>query len=267
MATHLITLLEEVATAGTTKPQRVSRPPFAAAVEAGSGSHLFDSGSQVVMEVDRAGTTGALTVYGMDAPDTNGAPTLLNAGVPGAQQFKGDGATVAFQSIIPFVALANNNWIVTSSRFLTSSTATVTAGSKTVTGAGSAFLTEYYPGQSILINGETRQVDSITSNTVLTTVTAYATSAAGVAIASVGSPLPAAGITSITNVGGFALLTLAVAPITNVLLNLYFGTPVQIYTGTDRLKKIQTRTYDFMWTLLGATPSACSLHIKPVSGK
>lgn len=267
MSTHLITLLEEFATAGTSKPQRVSRPYNAAGVEAGSGGHLFDSGSQVLMEVDRAGTTGALTVYGMDAPDPNGSPSQLNGGVPYAQQFKGDAATVAFQSLIPYVALANNNFIVTSSRYVTSSTVTVAAGSPTITGAASAFLTEYFPGQSCLINGEIKVIDSITSNTVMTATTNFAATAAAVAIASVGSPLPAAGITSITNVGGYALLTLAVAPLANVLVNLYFGVPVVVYTGTDRLKKKQIRTYDFMWTLLGATPSACSLHLKPVSGK
>lgn len=265
MATHLVTLLEEVATAGTTKPVRVARPP--SSNEAGVGGHLFDSGSQVIMEVDRAGTTGSLTVYGMDAPDANGSPQQLNSGQQYAQQFKGDGSTVVFQSIIPFVALANNNWIVTSTKFQTSSTATVAAGSKVVTGAATAFLTEYSPGQSVLINGEIKTVDFVTSNTVLNTVQNFATSGAGLAIFSYAQPLPAAGITSITNVGGFALLTLAVAPALNAIINLYFGVPVQIYSGTDRLRKYQTRTYDFMWTLLGATPSACSLHLKPVNGK
>lgn len=263
MGTHLITLLEEVSTAGTTKPQRVGRSRFAN--EPGSGNNLFEGGAQVIMEVERAGTTGALTVYGMDFGDPNGAPSQLSSGVPTAQLFKGDGSTVAFQTLIPYVALSNNNWIVTSSKYQTSSTATVTAGSTTVTGAATAFLTEFYPGQTILINGEMKEVLSITSNTVLTTVQPFVAAAAGVAIYSVGSPLPAAGITSITNVGGFALVTLAVAPVLNALINVYFGTPVTIYTGTDRVKKLQTRSYDAMWTLLGATPSACSVWLRPAS--
>lgn len=272
MASHLFTILEELATAGTTKPVRAGRSPYSN--EPGSGNVLFDAGAQVILEIDRVPpVVGALTVYGMDAGDPQGSPVQLNSGVPTAQNFKGDGVTTQFQTIIPFIVLANNNWIVTSGRFLTSSTATVTAGSKVVTGAATSFLTEYSVGQSILINGETKIVEFVASNTVLTTTIAFAASAAGVVIASVGSPLPAAGIAAITNVGGFARVDLAVAPLVNVPLAVYFGVPVQVYpsavasTGLDRIKKQQIRCYEFMWTLLGATPTATSVHLRPASGK
>ena len=262
MSSRLITLLEEVATAGTTKPQRIGRSPYAN--EPGSGDGMFESGAQLIYDIARAGTTGALTLYGMDAGDPNGSPSQLNSGVQQAQQFKGDGATTQFQSLIPFVALANNNHILTSSKYQTTSTATVTAGSNLVTGAASAFLTEFFVGQTILVNGEAKRVKSITSNTVLNTVENFAASAAGVSIFSVGSPLPAAAISAVTNVGGFSRYDLAVAPVLGALIVAYFGTPQTIYTGIDRAKRFQDRSYDFMWTLLGATPSAASLWASPV---
>lgn len=260
MASHLVTLALENATAGTTIPVRVGNPPNSN--EPGLGNSLFSGGNQIFIEVSRAGTTGALTIYGMDVGDPNGAPNQLNSGVQSAQLFKGDGATTTFQTLIPFVALSNNNWLVVLDRIATSSTVTVTAGSNTVTGAATSFLTEYLPGQTCMINGEQKQVLDIASATVMTTVQNFAASAAAVAIFRIGSPVAAASITSITNVGGFALVTMAAAPLANVRMAVYFGTPVVVYTGTDRVKKYQGRSYDFEWILLGATPSATSIWLK-----
>jgi Tfp pilus tip-associated adhesin PilY1 len=54
-----------------------------------------------------------------------------------------------------------------------SGTLTLTA-TPVVTGSGTAFTTELYPGQTIVVNGETRTVQTITSNTQLSVSTAFA---------------------------------------------------------------------------------------------
>lgn len=61
-----------------------------------------------------------------------------------------------------------------------SGTVTTTAGSTTVTGSGTTF-TSHAPGDRIVVNNETRIIETITSNTVLNTTTEWLVSNAGAA--------------------------------------------------------------------------------------
>jgi hypothetical protein len=55
----------------------------------------------------------------------------------------------------------------------TSGTGTISSSGVTVTGVGTSFLTQLSSGDTITSDGETRTVDTITSNTVLTTTVAF----------------------------------------------------------------------------------------------
>lgn len=64
-----------------------------------------------------------------------------------------------------------------------SGTISVTQNSKAVVGAGTSFLTALAPGQTLFIVGVEYRIESITSNTALTLVTAYAaTTASGLTV-------------------------------------------------------------------------------------
>lgn len=268
MASHLVTLTKELATASAaTVPRRISRASYSAA-DAGIGSTLFGKGKPVILDINRAGSTSVFTVYGSDASDPQGNPSQQNSGTPLAQRAKGDASTVAFQTLIPYVAPSNYNWITTSSYFLITGTVAVTAGAKTITGTSCAFLTELFPGDLVSVNGELHVIDDITTNDAATTLEAWNASGSSKAIATVGAPIPSTAYT-ITSVGGFALNTLGTAPAAGVIINTYYAAVTSVHAGTTRLVKKQIRSYEFMWCTLAATtaPSATSATLRAVDGK
>jgi hypothetical protein len=57
----------------------------------------------------------------------------------------------------------------------------VTLDSKTVTGSGTAFTTDFFAGDEIVANGQAHRVDTVTSATVLTTVDPWSTTGTGLA--------------------------------------------------------------------------------------
>jgi hypothetical protein len=265
MASRLATLLLESAVAGTSVPRRLGRSKNDLAFP-GIGDGVFRGGPNL-LELNRGGVTGAVTIYGANASDPNGNPNQQNSGVPLAQEFKGDGVTTAFQTNIPYVAFSNYNWICESSKYVLTGTVTVTAASNVVTGSGTGFLAAVNVGDTILVNSEFQTVLFIVSDTVLWTENNFASAAAGVAIYTIGAPIPTAGYTMSSGTSSNALCTMAVAPIAGVRFRLFYQavtTVLALAAANSRVLKAQIPSFEFMWTLLGATPSATSLWVRPL---
>lgn len=262
MSVRLVTLLQE-STLAASIPRLVGRSKNDPSLP-GIGSGLFRGGSSVLLEVDRAGTTGILVVLGANKSDPNGNPNQQNSGVPLAQRFKGDGSTVAFQTQIPYVAQSGYNWIVQSSKFVLAGTASVTAGSATVTGSSTAFLADFQQGDVIQVGTEKQTVLYVQSDTVLITEAVWAATAATQVVSGVGTCLPVGSIT-MTSVGGLALCTLGVAPIAGAVIDVNYAaieTLLTLPAANSRALRAQMTTRDYMWTTLSGTPSATTVVLR-----
>jgi hypothetical protein len=95
------------------------------------------------------------------AGDSLGTPPIPSPPTP----------SIAYQKIIPYVYKLEFSCytIVT----MTGSINAIAAASTTVTGTGTAFLSEVKVGDQITVSGQTRKVALIASNTVLTVLTAF----------------------------------------------------------------------------------------------
>lgn len=216
-----------------------------------------------LLQIERAGTTGGGTVWGAKL---NG---LSNAN---RQDFQTDGVATNYDTSIPFVALANNNWIVRTDRSPRSGTAAVTAGSATVTGTSTAFLTELRPGQEITINGERKVITAIASATSLTVDTAYVATATTQVVNLMDDILMPTTDFTVSNQGGFARITLTAAAKgpANTRMQVHFVTPASLFTyataTTTFAKREIPSGYDVMWYVTDATasPSATNLYVSDI---
>jgi hypothetical protein len=105
---------------------------------------------------------------------------MLLAGA--AERHVADGTQTGFQTDITYAAFSNYNWLVrkrSDSRGAITGTVSVTAGSKTVTGSGTAFDTECHVGEKIIVGTQIREIASIASATSLAVSLAFDSTAAG----------------------------------------------------------------------------------------
>jgi hypothetical protein len=246
----LLALCEAFATAATgTQPQLASKNSrFLGPIEIG---------------IERAGTTGGGTVYGVN---------LLGPSNANRQDFVGEGGAVTdYQTSIAYAALSNHNWVVKVDRSPRTGTCAVTAGSKTVTGTSTEFLTELKVGAEIVINGERRAVTAIASATSLTVDVAFVTTATGKTASLVDDILVPTVDFSVSDVGGYAKIVLAAAAkgAAGAKLEVHRVTPVALFTfatATTTTARREVQGYDLLWYVSGATssPSATNIYARPL---
>jgi hypothetical protein len=259
--TRTVGLLQESILAASI-PRLVGRAPTDPVLP-GIGNGLFRGGSRVRLDLDRAGTTGIVVVLGANRGDSNSQPSTIG-GSPTTQRFKGDGATVAFQTQIPYVAQSGYNWIVQSSAFVLAGTVVVTANSATITGTSTAFLADLRQGDIVRLGttGELARILSIQSDTVAIADTVFTTAASGVTITSVGSCLPVGSITMSSGPGALALCTLGVAPASGAIIEVNYAaveTLLTVPAANSRKLVTEIATRDYMWTTLSGSPSATTI--------
>jgi hypothetical protein len=250
----LVVLCEALATASASTVPRIASK---------HGSHFL---SQIQFRIDRSGTVGGGTIYGADFLGTNDA---------NRQDFVGDNsASQALTTSIAHAAFSNYNWLVRAELAKVTGTVAVTAGSKTVTGSGTAFTTELAVGDQVQINGETKVVTAIASTTSLTVDDAFAAAASGVSCFEKDAVLRNTTDFAITNVGGFAVITMVAARLipTGARVEVHKVTPVAIYTWADASVSegagkpvANAKGYDALWFVADATatPSATSITVTP----
>lgn len=245
----LIAIMEALATASTTtQPRRAGK----------NGRFL----GPCELEIERAASVGGASIYGVSR---NGPAN------PNRQDFYGDGVATIYDSAIAFVALANFNWLLYVDKSTRTGTATVTVGSTTVTGAGSAFTTEFNVGDELTINGERKTIVSITSATVLNTDTAYNAAAAGVAIFLNDALLVPTTDFALSSNGGLCRITLTAAaklPL-GARMELHFVVPrlkFTFATATVIFKTIEMPGDEFLWYVSDATgtPSSTNAYVRPL---
>ena len=219
----------------------------------------------VRLSIERAGQTGGGTAYGAYLPGPS-------SDVSKYQLAQGDGTTTAFATQIPYVALANNNFLVRISRSPRSGTVAVSAAGTTVTGTSTAFATELRVGDEILINGESRVVVAIASATSLTVDKAFVNAASGVTISLIDGLMAATTDFTVSNVGGFATITAgSAAKVPNgCKIEIMFVTPVTLFsfaTATTIFRELELdRGVDVAWYASDATasPSATNVYLSPL---
>jgi hypothetical protein len=169
--------------------------------------------------------------------------------------------------------LSNNNWLCKIDRSPRTGTVTTVAGSKTVTGSGTAFTTELKVGAEIAVNGEVHTVTAIASTTSLTVDVAFVAANAAVAIALVDDILVPTTDFTVSSVGGFALITIGAAAklAAGAKMQVHFVVPVALYTfatATTTFAKREVQGYDLLWYVTGATtaPSATNVYARPLGG-
>jgi hypothetical protein len=274
--------------AGVALPSRPVLTGLANMGGAQLGNERLSAGRPCMLNVlrDRDGASGALngtiSVWGTDLgnPDMSvglsggaGYPSSTPGFTPLAQRFTGDGASVNYDSILPFVAVSNYNWILLifrQDRPTKTGTATTTVGSADVTGAGTAFDTEFYEGAIIIINGEAQTVREVTSSTRLSTEQAWTGANAGAAITGSVYPVPAytTDYTVVTN-AGLARVTLVAASRAPAgsRMELHFVKPVQILADAAHpFESTQIRARTIMWILsAGGSTSATDALLEPLT--
>ncbi len=212
-----------------------------------------------ILQIQRAANTGGGTVW---------SAKLLGLSNASRQDFLGDGVATVYQSQLPFVALANYNWIVKTDKSTRTGTATVVAGSTGVTGAGTQFLTELKLGAEITINGERKVIASITSATVMTVDSAFNAAAAGASVFLNDDIMVATTDYTVSNVGGFAAFTFsaaAKAPL-NARIEVHFVVPTALYTfatATTIFAQREIPGGEVFWYVSDATatPSSTNIYI------
>lgn len=215
------------------------------------------------LAIERAAMVGGATVWGAN---------LLGEGNANRQDFVGTGAATTYDSALVYVAFANYNWVVKVDKSTRTGTVAVTAASKTVTGTGTAFLTELTIGDEVQVGNEQRRVVSITSDTVATVDEGFQAAATGVSLFLIDAVLRHTTDFTIADNAGFARLTIPAAAKlpANAKLSLHFVTPVSLLTfatATTQFRKLELPNgYDLMWYVSDATgtPSATNVYVEPV---
>lgn len=248
----------------------------------GIGSERFSAGKRVLASILRGGggvagtmaaTLGTVALWGADLPNPMNARPLGNAfataQTPNVNAFAGDGSTLTFQTDIPYAAWANNNFVVETMSFKLTGTFTVTAGGA-ITGSSTNFIPEIDVGDKVIIGGRVFEIATVTSDTAAT-VTA-ATAGTAVTAGAVGYSIEQSKFIKtyassetgpqqydVSDVGGFALITFAVAPpapgpspaiagAQNSNVFIYKVTPVEILAdGAHVNERVGIRSRTLLW--------------------
>lgn len=218
-----------------------------------------------LIDILRATNVGGGTVWGAYLPGLSSPTTVYSPAL-------GDGASVNYDTTIPFVALANNNLLVRAQRSTRTGTVTTTVGSTAVAGAGTAFLTELRIGDEISIGGEIRNVIAAASATALTVDRPFATASTAVAYQLVDSLLVPTTDYSVSNVGGFCRFTVTAAAKAPLATRLEFMliTPVNLFTfltATLTFKQLEVQGVDVAWYVSDATasPGATNVYLRDIT--
>ncbi len=119
-------------------------------------------------------------------------------------------------------------------------------------------------GDVIQVGTEKQVVLYVQSDTVLITEAPWAATASTQVVSGVGTCLPVGSIT-MSSVGGLALCTLGVAPISGaeIIVN-YQAVETLLTVPAANSRKLIARipTRDFMWTTLSGSPSATTLVLR-----
>lgn len=217
----------------------------------------------IEMEIERAAAVGGGTLW---------SATLNGMGNANRQDIKTDGASTIYDTALTYVALANNNWLLRIDKSTRTGTATIAPASKTITGAGTAFATELKVGSEVIINGERRTIQTITSATVASVDVAFTTTAAGAAITLVDDFLVPTTDFTLSSNGGLCRVTLGAAakgPL-NATLQVHFVVPVALFTYATATITFLIRELpssgDALWyaTDSTATPSNTNIYIRAI---
>lgn len=218
--------------------------------------------SKIQIDIERAANVGGATVWGANFLGRSNA--LRN-------DFRTDGVATTYQTRIPFVTMANYNYLLRISKGSRTGTVTVTANSATITGSGTAFTNELAIGDVIRVGDQVRRILSITSATVAIADEPFTVAAAAVPIALDDGLLIQTTDYAISNVGGFALVTLAAAAKgpANATLEVHFVVPVALdsfVTATVTFRRREADGKDVLWYLADATasPSATNVYVRPL---
>lgn len=217
----------------------------------------------LTIEIERAASTGGGTLYGA---------SLLGPSNEDRNDLAGDGVATNYDTDIDYEAFSNYNWLVKVDRSPRTGTVAVTAASKTVTGTGTAFLTELRIGDEVQVNGERRTVLAIASDTSLTTDEAFVNAASGVAIALVDGLLVHTTDFTVANNGGTARITLSAAAKlpSGAKMEVHKVTPKNLFsfaTATLQFKRFEIPGgNDVIWYASDATatPSATNIYASPI---
>jgi len=219
------------------------------------------------VEILRASAVGGGTVW---------SAGLLGRNDANRNDFAGVAAQVIYDTDIPYAAFANHNWLLRADASQKTGTVAVTAGSKTITGTGTAFTgaaAELQIGDEVTVNGQLVTIVAIASATVATADTNFLVTAAGVPLIVRESILRETSDYTLTNVGGMTRITLGAA--TKVVAKTKFSahkvTPVALLnfaTATVQHKKTEIAQggYDVAWYASDATasPGSTSVYLEPI---
>lgn len=220
---------------------------------------------------DAGVVAGTVAIWGAER-HSPGNQRLNASGTVVAWKGVGDGASLTYQTDIPYAALGNNTFILeigTKQLVALTSTFTGSAGGHIITGAASLATTELYQGAAIRFTatGETYYVMEITSDLEFSIDRPLTTAIA--ASAATGSTYPVKRPTTdyaISNVGGLALITFTAAGLAPLNCSIVANavTPVALVKAAIFLNglEFQTRIYPFMWVVLaGGTVDPASVLI------
>jgi hypothetical protein len=195
----------------------------------GVGSERLGANKRVVLNIQRVNAnkdvlTSTIRVLGANLPNPRTGVPLGNAyassTTPTSAEIVGDGTSTTFQTTIPYAAFSGYNWIVEVPSFKLTGTFTITAAG-VITGSGSALDTETKVGDTVIIGGQAGTITAVSSATAATWDTRVAVAALAVGYntardrriktynASVGTNPE---YFTVTDVGGYALITFGVAP-------------------------------------------------------
>ncbi len=217
-----------------------------------------------LLHIMRAAAVGGGTLWGATLPGPAHANFSRHGGVS---------ATATHQTAIAYAALSNNNWIISVDVSPRTGTVSMTAGSKTVTGSGTAFTTELRIGQELRINGEQKFITAIASTTSLTVDVAAVATVAGATCNLINDLLMPTTDFTVSSVGGNALITLSAAaklPVGSTM-NVMFVTPESLFTFADATTQFVEREItpnngacQVLWYVADATatPSLTSVYVE-----
>lgn len=218
--------------------------------------------SRTQIDIERASNVGGGTVW---------TASLNGRSSANRQDFITDGAAVNYQTRIPFAALSNYNWVIRVAKGPRTGTVAVTANSNVITGTGTQFLTELAVGKTIRIGDQVRRIATITSATAATSDDVFEVAATGVAISLDDEILVQTTDYTVSNVGGFALITLGAAAKgpAGSIMEVHFVVPVAKLTFATATTTFLRRDIDggeLFWYVSDATasPGATNIYARPM---
>lgn len=246
----------------------------------GIGTHRTSKYARLDIRRSDAGgvaIVGNVTVSGADLPAAFATDVIGNSyatpPTERGQSFAVAAAQTTFQTSIPYAAFSNYNWLVETPGY--KCTGTVTLSGTALTGSGTAFLTELSIGDTVTIGSYRALVVSVADDTNAVLDTSGTAAALSVLYnwtpskrfkqyaASPSGPHQY----NVTDVGGYALITLAVAPpvdpaipgVTALGLKVYRVTPATVLAaGAHIMEHTGIEAKQVMWVTFSGIQTAAN---------